>query len=101
MRSLLLTRFGGGWIGGKAARLLAAAALFALPALQNPTRALAADYPCTAAGLDSAVAAGGLATFNCGVATTVSHNGTLNITKDLTIDGGGLLSIKPTANQQM
>lgn len=51
-------------------------------------------YACSETGLILAVSAGGNATFNCASATTVSTTSTLQITKDIHIDGGMLLTIK-------
>jgi predicted outer membrane repeat protein len=74
------------------------AALLALPVLTFSRPALpaaAADYPCTEAGLISAVSTGGAATITCAAPTTVSLNATLTIAKDVQIDGVGNLTLQP------
>ncbi len=54
----------------------------------------AASYPCDETGLDAALAAGGLATFGCNGATTITVSATKNITVSGTIlDGDGLLTL--------
>jgi hypothetical protein len=50
---------------------------------------------CTDAALDTALAGGGLVTFNCGGPATIDVNGgtgTKTIAGDTTIDGGGLVT---------
>jgi hypothetical protein len=59
----------------------------------TPT-AHAAAYPCTDAGLNSALTNGGFATFNCAAPTILNINEKKTVTKNLTIDGGGLLTIR-------
>jgi len=79
--------------GVLAALLLAAMAGFA------PQQARAAAFPCTEAGLTSALAAGGSATFTCGVASTIIITTTKTFTHDTALDGGGLLTI--SGNNQL
>lgn len=56
--------------------------------------ARAVSYPCTEAGLDSALAAGGVATFACAANTVVTVSGAKTISVSGTnLDGGGKLTI--------
>jgi hypothetical protein len=48
---------------------------------------------CDEAHLDAALAGGGLVTFNCGGAATITVTSTKTISADTTIDGGGLITI--------
>ncbi len=50
--------------------------LLALAAFLVPTHALAAPQPCTEAGLDAALAAGGMQTFICAPGSTIMISGT-------------------------
>ncbi len=47
---------------------------------------------CTDAGLRTAVTAGGIITFNCGI-TTITLGSTLTVNKAVTIDGGGKITL--------
>lgn len=85
---------------GFAARVLTIVGLAALPIVQNAAPAFAADYPCTAAGLTSAITAGGAATFSCAVPTTITAPTTYTIATNADLDGGGLLTIQPSAANQ-
>src|SRR6185295_20244015 len=53
----------------------------------------AVAYPCSQAGLDSALAAGGSATFTCGVPTTVTVSARKSVTRDVTLSGGNKLTL--------
>ena len=73
--------------------VLAVFALF-LSAGLAPASAFAAVQPCTEAGLDAAIAAGGTNTFSCAGATTVSITASKTISAtNLVLDGGGLLTV--------
>lgn len=48
---------------------------------------------CDEAGLDAALAAGGPNTFSCASATTIIVSATKTVTKNITLDGGRLLTI--------
>jgi hypothetical protein len=61
----------------------------------------AVSYPCTLAGLDSALAAGGTATFACGGPTQVVVPTARNVPHSLTIDGGDKLIITGTASSSL
>lgn len=50
-------------------------------------------YPCSEAGLDQALAAGGAATFSCSGPTTISITSTKTINQSIQIDGGGLVKL--------
>lgn len=53
-----------------------------------------AVHPCSEAGLDAALAAGGTNTFSCAAATTIVVSDTKTVSVDGTVlDGGGLLTI--------
>jgi len=76
---------------GPVAGLLAA---IVLPLSVLPTLAFAVGQPCTEAGLDAAVAAGGTNTFSCVGATTITITSSKSISAaNLVLDGGGLLTI--------
>jgi len=66
--------------------LLAAMAGFA------PQHARATSYPCTLAGLNAAITAGGSATFGCSVPTVITTS-EQTFTQNTTLDGGGLLTV--------
>jgi len=66
-----------------------------------PLHARAANYPCTEAGLNSAIATGGNATFGCGSATTVTITDAKTISTNVTLDGGGLLTISGDSSYQV
>ncbi len=86
------TRRGSGkWVRYAGVAVVAVVLLASLGVL--PQRARAASYACTEAGLDSAIATGGSATFACGSATTVTITGTKTIATFVSLDGGGLLTI--------
>src|SRR5690348_11956861 len=69
-------------------RLRVAVLLIMLLALIPAPYAAAAEYACSEAGLDAAVAAGGIATFNCPAGGgTITTNSTKTLATDLTIDG--------------
>lgn len=71
-----------------------AALALLLAAALAPSAALGAVQPCTEAGLDAAVAAGGTNTFACVGATTITISTSKSVTvANLTLDGGGLLTI--------
>ena len=53
----------------------------------------ASSYPCTEAGLNSAVGFGGSASFSCGGPTTITITSVKTVASSLTLDGGGLLTI--------
>jgi hypothetical protein len=55
--------------------------------------AQAVGYSCNESGLDAALAAGGTATFNCASPTTIVVSGTKTVTRDVTLDGGNLLTL--------
>lgn len=83
--SIAERRFGSG--------VLAAFALF-LSAALAPAFAFAAVQPCTEAGLDAAIAAGGTNTFSCAGATTIAITTSKTISAaNLVLDGGGLLTV--------
>jgi probable HAF family extracellular repeat protein len=63
------------------------------PFLLSPPAPLPVSYPCTEAGLDSAIAAGGAATFACASPTTIAIGGTKTVSTNVSLDGGGLLTI--------
>ncbi len=65
------------------------AALSAQAWWAQPTTA----YPCTEAGLDTALANGGSAAFTCATATTIIVGGTKNVSKSVNLDGGGRLTL--------
>lgn len=48
---------------------------------------------CTDAGLRAAVAGGGLITFNCGGAATITLASPITFTQNTTLDGGGLITL--------
>jgi hypothetical protein len=49
---------------------------------------------CTEAALDAAVAAGGIVTFQCGIApATITVTSEIQVTQDTTIDGGSLVTL--------
>ncbi len=54
---------------------------------------LAVSYTCTESGLDAALNDGGTASFSCNAPTTVTISTTKKVTKSVTLDGGGLLTI--------
>jgi hypothetical protein len=64
------------------------AALFAGLRPGLASAAEAAVYPCSQAGLNSALAAGGSATFSCAVPTTVTVSGRKLVNKNVSLDGG-------------
>lgn len=66
--------------------LLAAMAGFA------PQHARATSYPCTLAGLNAAITAGGSVTFGCSVPTVITTSEQA-FTQNTTLDGGGLLTV--------
>lgn len=67
--------------------------VFATTILVVPRLARAAVFPCTEAGLTSALAAGGLATFSCAAPTTIVVSATRNMATGTELDGGGRLII--------
>ncbi len=67
--------------------------LLALAAFLAPTHALAAPQPCTEAGLDAALAAGGMQTFSCALGTTITISGTKYVGQNVTLDGGGAYQV--------
>jgi len=85
-------RFRGASWSGLLLLAVMAAMLLAGLALPAP-HVYATSYPCTDAGLNTAIAAGGSASFNCAGPTTVPITGTKVVTNTLTLDGGGLLTI--------
>lgn len=86
---MLLSRLRLGALGA-----LAAALLLLLPSLAAPRSVVAAtSYPCTENGLDQALAAGGDATFACSGATTITITQPKTAIRDVTLDGGGILTI--------
>jgi len=58
-----------------------------------PVVVSAASYPCSEAGVDAALAAGGTATFSCAGATTITVSATKTATKNATLDGGGRVTL--------
>jgi hypothetical protein len=63
--------------------------------------ARAASYTCDEAGLDAALADGGLVTFTCTAATTITVSATKAIAKDMILDGGGLITISGDNTRQI
>jgi len=81
-------------------RWLTGSVLLGLVAVVVPQRAFPAGVvgtgtpdSCTEAALDAALVGGGLVTFDCGGAATITLTNTKNITADTAIDGGGLITI--------
>ncbi|AKF09887.1 Alkaline phosphatase [Sandaracinus amylolyticus] len=73
---------------------LVSALTFVVALALAPGRAHAVLYPCTLAGFDAALAAGGIATFSCAGPTTITLPGPRTITRSGTdIDGEGRLVI--------
>ncbi len=79
-------------VGPLVAVLLLPAALGATPALANGVVGNGLPAQCTEGAFDTAFAAGGLISFDCGAAPwTITFTGQkLILTGDVTIDGGGL-----------
>jgi len=73
--------------------LLALALLRSIPALAAGVVGSGTPESCTEAALDTALAGGGMVTFNCGGATTITVTSTKIISADTTIDGGSLITI--------
>ena len=61
------------------------------PAAAAGTAEPATVYPCTPLGFNTAVAAGGSATFNCGSPTTITVTDRQNVPHDLSLDGNNNL----------
>ena len=78
----------------RAALLVVAFLALLLPGLiAAPTFARAASYSCDEAGLDQALAAGGTATLGCNTAMTIMLSSAKTITTNITLDGGGFLTL--------
>jgi len=73
--------------------LLSAAVLFGLGPRAAAAAGLAgpAAYSCDQAGLNSALATGGSATFSCSVPTTVTVSNRKTVARDVSLDGGSKL----------
>lgn len=69
-----------------------------LATLKPPTAQAAGVLTnCTEAGLRTAVAAGGLITFNCGGPATITLAAPITFTANTTLDGGGLITLSGNA----
>jgi polymorphic membrane protein len=73
--------------------LLVLALLRPIPALPAGVVGSGKPESCTEAALDAALAGGGMVTFNCGGAATITVTSTKTISADTTIDGGSLITI--------
>ena len=82
------------WLAAVAVLLLAGLGVL-------PQRVRAANYPCTEAGLNNAIATGGSATFACTGPSNFGITSTKTISRDLTLDGGGLLTISGANTYQV
>ena len=89
------TASGGGGTGGSAPTVCPAP--IALADVSSPTTVVGdgSSGSCTEAALSAAVATGGVITFSCGGAATISITTTLELPKgkDTTIDGGGMVTL--------
>jgi LPXTG-site transpeptidase (sortase) family protein len=75
-------------------RVLLVGVLTAMFFVAIPSPAYAAEFTCDEAGLDAALAAGGGPhTFNCAGPTTITTTAQKNITRDVILDGEGLVTI--------
>ena len=84
------------WIDVSSARRVIARAVL-LMLLAMPAVASAAVYPCTEAGLNSGLAAGGVVQFSCASATTIPISGTKVVTTPVDIDGGDRVTFRGNA----
>ena len=76
------------------AALLVLLALQAAPVVAAGVVGTGTPEGCTEAALDAALTGGGVLTFNCGAApVTIAITSTKTLTRDTTIDGGGLMTI--------
>ena len=75
------------------ARGIAVICVVALAASAHPAWAAGVVTTCDEAHLDTALSGGGLVTFNCGGAATITVTSTKTISADTAIDGGSLITI--------